>query len=256
MRKIFLLSVLIFYVSLSQAHCNEVIEELAKTLHLNTEFISTELSNCKIWPYAPDKRIVVITLPSPQSDKPIEGITYNDMVVAIVDSKTNELLTHLYEKKAFNSAAIFADAITIDTARYQLNATTRAFGVRFHQRNLSRYNSYDGESLSLYYLQNKELHSAMKGLSMSDSYSNWDENCEGQFKDIERTLVITKTSQKKFNNLKINEVIIQSILKPIKPDDCDKIVKSSKNRSFALRHNGSEYKIPQKYLADIFYSDW
>lgn len=172
--------------------------------------------------------------------------------MVIVNSNSGEVISHFYEAKAFSDDAIFTDNITFDTARYQLDTTTRAFGIRFHQRNHSKYFNYSGEVLNLYYLQDKTLHLSLRGLSMYESYGEWSENCQGEFKDITRTIAIAKEQKNGFNSLRVNGVVTNSKLKPIKPDDCDQTIIKVKKQSQILKYNGSKYLIQEKYLGNGF----
>lgn len=129
-------------------------------------------------------------IPEQNPDDP----TY-DINIVIIDSKSNEIIAHFYEKKAFYDDAVFTDNITIDTARYQLSPTTRAFGIRFHKRNMARYNNYSVEILNLYYIQGKTLKLAARGLTMEESVSEWNDTCKGQIKIISRTLAIEKNNR-------------------------------------------------------------
>lgn len=251
MYRMLLLLCSMILTSTSWADCPELINILAKKLHPKSTLGPSEQNNCKIWPYSPDKTLVIMTLISEIPDQDPETPTY-DMDVLVINNNNNEIISHFYETKAFYNDAVFTDSVIIDTARYQLNSTTRAFGVRFHKRNQSKYNNFSGEVLNLYYLKDKTLRQAVRGLSMDEAYSDWTEECLGTFKDIERILAIEKKQQNGFNNLKISEVITNSKLKTIKPDDCDKIAVNAKKQSLILKYNGNQYTVPKEYKGDGF----
>lgn len=169
------------------------------------------------------------------------------MDIVVINNNNNEIISHFNEVNAFEDDAIFTERIAIDTARYQLNATIRAFGIRFHKRNRAKYNNYSGEVLNLYYLKDKKIQQALKGLSMDESYGDWEEGCLGTFKDLQRKLVIEKDQKNGFNNLKISSIISNSQIKPIKPNGCDKTPVSVKKQSWISKYNGREYIVPENH---------
>lgn len=246
MHRMFLLLFFIFFTSTSYADCQKLLTDLAQKLHPNATLGPPDQSTCKVWIYSPDKTPVILTLLSDIPDQDPDNPTY-DINVMIVNSNTGKIISHLYETQAFSDDAIFTESITIDTARFQLNSTTRAFGIRFHQRNHAKYNNYSGEVLNLYYLQDKKIQLAVKGLSMDESFGEWEEDCKGEFKDIKRTIVIEKEQQNGLNNLRVNEILTNSTLKLLKTNECEPIIKNNKKKNLILKYNGSEYSVPKKY---------
>ena len=189
----------------------------------------------------------MITLLSKIPDQE-QGSTSYDTDLVVVDSNNGEIISHLFEERAFIDDAMLTDSINIDTAPYQLNSTTRAFGIRFHKKNLSKYDNYSGEVLNLYYLEDIVLRPVLKGLIMDESTDEWLEECSGKFRDFERTLEVDKKQQNGFNNLKINETLTNSKLIKVNRDDCSKIVENVKKKSLIIKYDGNKYKIPDKYM--------
>jgi hypothetical protein len=243
--------ILFFFSPTSLADCQKLISNLVKKLQLQVKLETIELSACKIWPHSPDKTIVVVTRPS-DSPKYNEGVVIYDMDLLIVDNRSEKIIAHRFEREAYSNDAVFADGIGIDTAPYQLNSSIRAFGVYFHLRNTAHYNNYSGSALNLYYLQEKELRMALRGLSMSDSFSEWNDNCKGDFKDFNRVIVIDKEQNNGFNNLIINTIITSSKLRATKNENCEKTITNTKKRTIVFKYNGNDYFIPERYKAEVF----
>ncbi|CNE94658.1 hypothetical protein QVN42_15240 [Yersinia nurmii] len=248
MRRIFLLLSSLMFSSYSLADCQSFIPQLAKTLHPELTLAPSNLNICKIWPYAPDKTIVVMTLisdiPEQYSDQP----TY-DVDVLVVDSTTGKLIAHRYDQNAISDDAIYTDNISIDTARYQLTADNRAFGIRTYHRGSSRVNPIADYVLTLYSLQDGKLNKLTKPLQMDQYSAEWDGNCAGEFSEDKRTISVAKTQTHGFNDLQINSVTTSRRSELVKEDNCvDKEVSVRKN-SMLLKYNGTEYTVPQKALS-------
>lgn len=113
----------------SLADCQPLLANLAKPFAAKVS-MNTELSTCKVWPYAPDKTIAVLMLEPKEEAQP--DFTDFDVAVLVVDSQTGKVLASKYHPKAIMDDAIYTSSVIIDTARYQLSPAIRAFGGAFY----------------------------------------------------------------------------------------------------------------------------
>lgn len=247
--------VLLFFGSvLAYAECDPVISDLLRKNHSDLLPQDSDYFICKTWPHSPNKTLVVMAkiLNTPNQEK---GTHTYAMDVVIVDAGSQKIMSHLYEEKAFGDDAIYTYDIKIDTARYQLNAKDRAFGVRFYKKGSAHYNPSYHEVLNLYYLQDKTLHRVLKGLSMREEYGEFEEplyKCDGSFEKTDHVLWFDNNKTNGFNNLKINELITRTKLKGTPRDDCNEVVASTKKSSLTLRYNGKKYVVPKQYFGSGF----
>lgn len=239
------------------ADCKQLTTDLAKKFHPELILGSSELSACKVWPYAPDKTLVVLTLFSANSDQH-DDYNFYDMDVFVLRTDNHEVIGHLYEKEAFADDALSTDSITLDTAPYQLSSDSRGFGVLFHKKGHAYGHVFSEFILSLYYLKDNTVHRSLRGLSIADEFGEWEdqsERCEGAFQREDRILIIDNKQTNAFNNLKIKEVLKKSKLTGTPPDDCHESPDGTTRSSFILKYDGKKYSVPKKNIGAGFNPD-
>lgn len=247
MYKMFFFVFLICFSSCLRSDCGLLLSNIVKILHPKAILGPAHLNACKVWPYSPDKILIVMTLVSEVPKQDADNATY-DIDVAVVDRKSGLIISHRYDEGLIDDA-IYVDQISIDTARYQLSPSIRAFGVRFFRRNNPTFNAYADEIINLYFLQNKTLKVPVKSLMMSKIHARWDEmTCSGVFESIQRTLLIEKGKRFDFNNLKINEITTRYKPEFIEDYGCFNSVENVKKRSMYMKYNGKKYKFIMGFL--------
>ena len=137
-----LLLITLSFPMVSSADCEKWIDYLLEKYHSSRE---SDKAICKIWPADESKTIVVLPFPHE-----IEGTIFYDLDVLLVDTQSGELIAHNWEADAFVSDAIELNNFEIDTARYQLNNESRAFGVGTNFAPHSNNVSFSEQQINLY----------------------------------------------------------------------------------------------------------
>lgn len=246
MRKIISLLALSLISGSSLADCQAILQNLAKPFE-GKSTSNTELSTCKVWPYAPDKTIAVLMLaPKVKADP---DFTDYDVAVYVVDSQSGKVLSSKYHPKAIMDDAIYTSSVTIDTARYQLAPNVRAFGVRFNHRGSSRVNPIGIERLNLYTLNDQQLTLVLNNLQMDESGGEWDGQCTGDFAETKRTLALGAGSHHGYRDLELQETVNQRTSVK-KGEDCVDSQKTLNKPQSVLRFDGKRYPVAADKLLD------
>lgn len=230
----------------SLADCQPLLSELAKPFE-DKLTNHTELSTCKVWPYAPDKTIAVLML-EPKVKAEADFTDY-DVAVYVVDSQTGKVLASKYHPKAIMDDAIYTSSVTIDTARYQLSPAIRAFGVRFIHRGSSSVNPISIERLNLYTLQEQQLTLVLNNLTMNEYGGEWDGQCAGDFVVTNRVLALGKLVHNGFQDLEIQTMATHKESSP-KGADCVESSKVVARTRVGLVFDGQRYPVDQDKLLD------
>lgn len=227
--------------ALAFADCDSQLPKWAKALHPTLTF-DTEHSVCKVSPADPGRTLAALTFV--ESGDADGDATYG-LEVLSADSKTGAIKSHVYQSGAINSDAIQFRTLSLDTARYQLAAGVRAFGVRMEYTGSSRVNPYSATVLNLYVEEGQKLRKVLDDLKTSESNGEWDGNCEGDFSQTNRTLSIGKTASKGFATLVLDSKSVASHSVP-KGDDCDNTDDKPELKKTELSYNGSAYDVPKE----------
>lgn len=236
------------------ADCKQLTSDLAKKFHPKLDSDSHYHIVCKVWPYSPDKTLVAMALPSDIVDKKYNDKFY-DLDVFVLRTDNHAVIGHLYEKKVFADGPFFTDKLAIDTARYQLNSESRAFGVLFHKTGHGDGRAYSEYILSLYYLKDKTVHRVLTGLSTAKEIALWEREsieCNGTFKRTSRAVILDSKQTFGFNDLKIKVAVEKLRVTGADPNDCGESLESLDRSSFTLKYNGKKYVLPKKSFGDGF----
>lgn len=122
-------------------------------------------SACKPWPHDRGKLLSAFAFASGTEDE-------KRLVVAIVDAASGRVASS-YESTVIEDAAVQfgPGSLRIDTARYQLAETARAFGVRFNSaaRGASCADGTWSDELTLFIRDGDTLRPVLEGLAMTRS---------------------------------------------------------------------------------------
>jgi hypothetical protein len=241
MLRILSLSALICVSGAVRADCEALLPDLIKKYHPSR---TSDMAVCKVWPADESKTIAVLPLPQGSG----EDDSY-DLDVLLVDTQSGKLLTRDYQPNALDSDAIRLTGFEIDTARYRLNAETRAFGVRIYYSGSSRANPYSLQLLSMYVVKNGVLTRIVNQLPISSSGGKWDTNCNGEFSESNRIISIAKSITNGYADLAISERSSTTVTQS-QDNDCQETVTEKPRTSFILRFDGTEYPLPDENAAD------
>lgn len=243
---IYLFIILIGSSKLLYADCQKTTNIIKSKLFKNRANNNLDLFDCKIWPYDPNKTIIVFGNYVGEK-KGAPDISFHDLDVIVADSNSGKILAYNHEEKAICSGAISVYSIALDTGKYQLNSTIRGFGVRFNFRNFSTYNPYRSTALNLYYIKGSTLETPIKNVIVREEDGDYDVNCKGNGKEFERTISLGKVGAMGFRKLIIKTTLKEITLHNNGTEDCQDVVKQKIYSRF-INFNGKKYVIPKEYL--------
>lgn len=183
-KTLFVLAATLLAPTFAHAACEDTMQTWADKLHPGRTLDASH-SACKPWPANPELTLAALTLPHADNEGN-EG-TY-DLDVLVADSASGSIVAHAYQPDAIESDGIaFAD-IALDTARYQLTPTNRAFGVRIGHEGASVANPYARTSLSLYVVDGQTLRLVLDRLTVEQASGEWDTRCKGFYDTTTRSV--------------------------------------------------------------------
>ena len=238
-----LLVITLCFPMVSSADCEKWINHLLGKYHSSRK---SDNAVCKIWPADKSKTIVVLPIPNE-----IEGTIYYDLDVLLVDTQSGELIAHKWEQDAFYSDAVELTDFEIDTARYQLNNESRAFGVRANFRNYSRIFPFSEQTINLYVQKNEKLNLVVNKLVLKNFGGEWDDNCNAEFHSNNAALLLGKNTTNNYKDLIISYNEQKQIGKLNKKGKCVEEITKSIKRKYTLHYNGVEYPLPEPLYSSL-----
>lgn len=205
-------------------------------LKLNSSQVHNELYTEKKMPNAEDLYIVVV--PILQGKLEADGFSVkNTILITNTDGKIKNKYVDPIE---FGSDAIMLQSFTIDTGLYNLNSTTRAFGISANNRGSSSPNPYSSSDISMYYPEGKTLKKVLDGYNLRTYGGEWDMNCSGEFEEDHSVIILDQVKTNGFANLKIKTESIKTISKEINGECSEN--KTSKISYKTLKFSKGMYK--------------
>ncbi|GAB7533370.1 hypothetical protein PS3A_57860 [Pseudomonas sp. 3A(2025)] len=238
MRKFFALALLVTPLFAS-ADCTEHLQTWAKTLQPGLK-LDSEHAVCKINPGNASQTLAALPF---AENVDADGQGDYGLGVIVADTATGKIIARHYQPGAIVSDAIFFESLALDTARYQLTPTLRAFGVRISHTGSSRVNPYSGTLLNLYVLDGQTVRPVMDKLEVRASSADWDGACNGDFTETERTISIAGKSKNGLASLLVEEKTVHT--KDVaKGDDCETVERTPVVSRATLEYDGQRYPVP------------
>ena len=231
-----LLLITLSFPMVSSADCEKWIDYLLEKYHSSRE---SDMPVCKIWPADESKTIVVLPFPND-----IKGTIFYDLDVLLVDTQSGELIAHNWQQNAFVSDAIELNNFEIDTARYQLNNESRAFGVRANSANGSPYVPISQQVINLYVQQKEKLNRVVNKLVLKNFSGEWND-CDGEYNSRNAVLLLGKNTTNNYKDLIVSYNEQKEIIKKNSERECVKEITNSTKRKYTLYYNGVEYPLPE-----------
>ncbi len=204
-------------------------------------------SACRVMPSDTKKSIVALSYKQEGSETDSnDPDDYYDLDILVVESGTEKILSRLSQKKAYTSDAMRFVGIVIDTGRYKLAPSVRAFGVRAFYEHTGTVDA-NFEAISLFVMQGNELKQVLGNLLISSSHSNEcfrkDElNCVvSESHDTKGTLAIDNTVSHSYADLSLRGRTVEYYGRT---NDNGSVQKKVSHRQYKLRFNGDVYEIP------------
>lgn len=216
--------------------------ELLRLSGATTRWIKPEEAVCKVWPAAPDKTLVAVKLRHARNSD--TAVDEADLEVLIADSARERIVQRHREDGALSSDAIRVDSFAFDTARYRLDDTTTAFGVRIHRTGSSRANPYEDSTLRLYVPDASGLRPVLRNLIVMRNRGEWDTRCEGEFSAVQRTISMDAKRDHGYAGLLLGSTE-HATRNVAKGEDCDEVDAGTHKSSQRLKYDGRQYAVPQ-----------
>lgn len=218
------------------ADCTEQLAGWAKKLHPDLAF-AAQYSVCKPSPVDPNRTLAALAFVERGDEY---DATYGLEVLTAVGSRIEQ---HVYESAAIESDAVRFEGLSLDTARYNLTPTLRAFGVRASYNGSSRVNPFSSTTLNLYVLDGAKPRKVLDKLEVQSSSGEWDGNCAGEFSDTTSSLAIDKTLSHGYAVLAVTEKTVGSRSFE-KNDDCTSSDSKPVVKKYPMTYNGTRYVLP------------
>ncbi|MBD8574737.1 hypothetical protein IFR09_27585 [Pseudomonas syringae] len=235
MRRVFAVTLLCL-PTLALADCTELMIQWADQLHPGRTF-DAQHSVCKVSPVdSVMKMAALVFIESEDADTASYGLE-------VLTAHNNTIERHVYQSQAISSDAIRFEGLSLDTARYQLNRHTRAFGVRARYSGSSRVNPYSKTELSLYVEDGNTLRKVLDKFEIASSGGEWDGNCAGAFYDTSSSLAIGKAVNKGYATLLVTDTSSGSQV-IYEDDDCTSKDSKPVQNKYPMIYNGKQYQVP------------
>ncbi|VXA99141.1 conserved exported hypothetical protein [Burkholderia sp. 8Y] len=239
-KKLITLAASLLAPMLAHAGCEDMMQTWANTLHPD-KALDTELSVCEAWPADPDLTLAALALPG--DDAQSNGGA-NDLDVLVADSATGAIVAHVYQPGAIRREAGGSTDIALDTARYRLTPTQRAFGVRVSVDGSSGPKPYGETSLSLYAFDGQTLRPVLDPLTVARASGEWDTRCDGWYDSTTRTLSMGAPGAEGYASLQIAEKTVHSVSRMAK-GVCVNKDGAPKQKNFTLAYRNGRYSVPK-----------
>ena len=216
-----------------------LIEEVILQLNINRLKIKYDLIVSKVQPHNPNETIIVL----PEIVDEGELFYELNSHILLVDNTTGRITHKYFESHKTNnwvSDAIELREIKIDTAPYIVDENTRAFGIRVYYYGMSKPNPYSNETISLFVKSDGYLKNILNNYDVMNYGGEWDTNCDGEFLNVKRTLLLSKEKTNGYFNILVKNMITNTRNYEDENGDCESKEKISTETEW-LKFNGEIY---------------
>lgn len=237
----------------AQSHHNVLVSKVLNQLKLPHERCYCDLAVIKQLPFG--KKDTVVVIPEISSMEENGDVFDLNSHILVVDTKTGKIKSSYFESARTNgwtSDAMRLEEISIDTGRYMLTNTYRAFGIRVKYVGSSRVNPWVNQTLSLFLPKGKKLKPVLKNMDVYKYHGEWDGICSGyrimhdsqlkmvpQLTNGYRDIVLTTRSQKDESGKKHGDCIELIAIKDI---NIERLRYTSDGYQLYEKNNGYVYR--------------
>lgn len=202
---------------------------------------------CKTW--TANEALTIAALPLLQKDNG-DGPNVVDIEVLVADTATGAVIAHRFQRAAIRyEGDHYFDGIELDTARYQLTATQRAFGVRLKSSGGPPADMSGIATLSLYLIDGQHLRTVLDRLSVSNWTGDRDGPCVST-SETSRTLALRPEGAQGYAALRVSEKYVEHESR-LEVDTCSSHTSPAQRRNVTLEYFDGAYRIPD----DMRYTD-
>jgi hypothetical protein len=218
--------------------CASITKAFVATSNPADETLDTHLTTCKVWPAHPTLALAALALFPNKGSPDMPG----DVDLRLLHE--GETVHKVRVPLVLERDAITTDHLDLDTAPYQLDPATPAFGLRMHQSGDSRANPYDQTDLSLFAVRHNELVRVIDALPMVVNVGEWDENCAGSFVGMVRTIGMAPTTHHGLNDLTVTTRTMKRTRSKGLLGACVEHSTPATHRQDTLTFDGTRYPVP------------
>ncbi|WP_322091881.1 PA3715 family protein [Paraburkholderia bannensis] len=224
----------------AHAGCEDHLQTWMDKLHPG-QTLDQKHAVCKIWPA--DEALTIAALPVQNASDNDDGGSI-DVDVLVASTATGAVVAHQFQAAAIQvESGHFFDGIEIDTARYQLTPTQRAFGVRLKASGGYPADMSGVTTLSLYLLDGSRMRTVLDRLKASEWNASRGSACSSESSDTKRTIAVGAAQANGYAPLKIQEKTVEETVSGT-PEKCEVSNSQPQRDSVTLEYHDSAYRIP------------
>lgn len=209
--------------------------------------IDAERGACRAWPADTSLTLIAVSVLGPAE---FGGeVQQGDLDVMVIDSTSLRPRAGLRLPDVMSSDAIHVDSVGLDTARYNLSPSVRAFGVRSSRSNSSQPNPFSETRLQLLVFTENRLEAITEQIVVSSSGGEWDTRCAGEFHETKRTLEVGHAPTQGWAALTVRERSADTVSREDAAGSCIEQREDHPVRSFKLQPKGRTYPLPSEIKA-------
>ncbi|MBN3730432.1 hypothetical protein [Burkholderia sp. Tr-20390] len=224
---------------IAHAGCSDNLQNWSARLHPGHTLDATH-AVCKVWPA--NAALTIGALPLMQKGS-ADGPNVVDIEVVVADTATGAIVTHRFQRSAIRYAEDhYFEGIDLDTARYQLTSTQRAFGVRLKSSGGPPADMSGIATLSLYLIDGQHLRTVLDRLIVSDWTGDRDGPCTS-ISETSRTLALGPPDTQGYAVLRVSEKYVERVNR-LEVDKCSGRTSPAQHRNMTLDYRDGTYRIP------------
>lgn len=221
----------------SDAQQRVLITKVLAQLNIKLAECNEELIKEQQLPY--NKALSVVVIPKYREQE--EESFSLDSYILLVNNKSGKIVAKYVEEADDNgwvSDAVRLESIDIDLDPYQLKPGVKGFAIALNFSGSSQPNPYHKTMISIFEPKGTSLKCVLHNFETATYNGEWDMRCEGQFKEVTKTLSFGKTLTQGYYDL-----LIKSKTKDITSvkvgEDCQEKVKSKTSTKVLKFKKGS-----------------
>lgn len=213
----------------------------AGALPVTGRFTDADSSACRAWPAQPGTTLLAVAQWTEPASEDVRG---GDLDLLLIDTASSRPLAWTRVADAVSSDALRFTGLHLDTARWQLDPATRAFGVRMDYSGSSGPNPFAQTELQLFVRDGRQLRRVLAPLAVSGSRGEWDTRCAGEFSRFERTLEMGSSTPAGLAPIVVREKRTDTISVAL-GDDCHATDTTAPAQRWTLLPSDGRYAVPE-----------
>ncbi|WP_251476251.1 hypothetical protein [Stenotrophomonas lactitubi] len=213
----------------------------AGALPVTARFSDADSTACRAWPAQPGTTLLAVAQWTAPASEDARG---GDLDLLLIDTASGRPLAWTRVADAVSSDALRFTGLSLDTARWQLDPATRAFGVRMDYSGSSGPNPFAQTELQLFVRDGRRLRRVLAPLAVSGSRGEWDTRCAGEFSRFERTLEMGSSTRPGLAPILVREKRIDTVSVDV-GDDCHATDTTAPAQRWTLLPSDGRYAVPE-----------